>query len=40
MSLRSELIDQLEKWHKLLDSGAVSQEDYDDLKSKILSNFN
>ena len=36
MSMRTELIDQLEKWHHLLDSGAVSQEDYDELKSKIL----
>ena len=36
MSMRTELIGQLEKWHKLLESGAVSQLDYDELKAKIL----
>lgn len=35
-NMRSELINQLEKWHKLLDSNVITQSAYDDLKEKIL----
>lgn len=39
VNIRSELIDQLEKWHKLLDLGVIAQREYDDLKEKILSDI-
>ena len=39
VNIRSELIDQRQKWHKLLDSGVVTQGEYDNLKEKILSDI-
>ena len=39
VSMRTELIAQLEKWHNLLENGAVAQGDYEELKTKILSDI-
>ena len=39
VNLRSELIEQLDKWHKLLDSGAINQQQYDELQQTILSDI-
>ena len=39
VGIRSELISQLQTWHTLLASGAVSQSDYDELKSTILTDI-
>ena len=39
VSIRSECIDQLQKWHSLLDCGAISKEQYDELQSTILSDI-
>ena len=36
VNVRSELIEQLDKWHKLLDSGAINQQQYDELQQIIL----
>lgn len=40
MNLCSEFIEQLDKWHKLLDSGAINQQQYDELQQTILSDIN
>lgn len=37
--VRSELIDQLEKFHKLKESGALSSTEYDELRGTILSDI-
>ena len=37
--VRSELIDQLDKFHKLKESGAVSSAEYEELRSIILSDI-
>ena len=34
--LRGQCVDQLLKWHELLEKGAITQEQYDSLKSTIL----
>ena len=39
VNIRSELISQLDKWHKLLDSNVITQNEYDELKGKILSDI-
>ena len=39
VNIRSELINQLDKWHKLLDSSVITQDEYDELKGKILSDI-
>ena len=39
LNMRSELINQLEKWHNLLDSCVITQRDYDELKEKIMSDI-
>ena len=39
VSIRSECIDQLQKWHALLDCGAISEEQYDELQATILSDI-
>ena len=39
VSVRSELIDQLEKWHRLASVGAISNSQYDELKGTILSDI-
>ena len=37
--LRSQCIDQLQKWHTLLESGAITQEQHDDLQMTILDDI-
>ena len=37
--VRTELIDQLDKFHKLKESGALSSTEYDELRSNILSDI-
>ena len=37
--VRTELIDQLDKFHKLKESGALSSTEYDELRSSILSDI-
>ena len=37
VSIRSECIDQLKKWHSLLDCGAITKEQYDEIQGTILS---
>ena len=39
IELRSKCIDQLEKWHVLLERGAISQEEYDGLQKTILGDI-
>lgn len=39
IGLRTQCIDQLQKWHSLLESGAVSQEQYDELQKSILDDI-
>ena len=39
VSVRSELLDQLSKWHTLNQTGVVSDEDYKDLKENILQDI-
>lgn len=39
VSIRSECIDQLQKWHALLDCGAISKDQYDELQATILSDI-
>ena len=39
VSLRSECINQLDKWHSLLEKGIVSQEQYDQMQKTILSDM-
>ena len=39
VSVRSELLDQLSKWHTLNQTGVVSDEDYEDLKKNILQDI-
>ena len=36
ITLRGDCIDQLMKWHDLLDIGAITQAQYEDTKAKIL----
>ena len=37
VSIRSECIDQLKKWHALLDCRAITKEQYDEIQGTILS---
>ena len=39
LSLRSQCIEQLEKWHRLMESGAISKEQYDELQTKLFSDI-
>lgn len=39
VSIRSELLDQLAKWHKLNENGAVTKEEYEELKISILTDI-
>ena len=39
ITLRSECIDQLEKWHKLMERGAISMEQYKDIQDTILNDI-
>lgn len=40
VNVRSELINQLQKWHQLLELGAINQSQYGDLKDTILGDIN
>ena len=39
VSVRSELLDQLTKWHNLSECGVVSHEEYEELRKKILGDI-
>ncbi len=39
ITLRSECIDQLEKWHKLMELGAITQDQYVEYKDTIMSDI-
>ena len=39
LNMRSELIDQLDKFHRLLESGALSSAEYNELRSTILTDI-
>jgi len=39
IKIRSECIDQLQKWHELLNCGAITQEQYDEFQDKILKDI-
>ena len=39
INLRTECLDQLSKWHCLLEKGAISQTQYDDFQKKILGDI-
>ena len=39
INMRSELIDQLDKWHRLMDRGAITEEQYKDLQETILGDI-
>ena len=39
VSVRSELLAQLDKWHKLSEAGVVGDSEYEDLKNNILSDI-
>jgi hypothetical protein len=39
VSIRSELLDQLAKWHKLNENGVVTNEEYEELKRSILADI-
>ena len=39
INLRSECMDQLNKWHDLLEKGAISQTQYDEFKKKIIGDI-
>ena len=40
ITMRGECINQLKKWHELLQAGAITQVQYDDLQGKILLDIN
>ena len=39
LNLRTECIDQLSKWHSLLQGGAISQDQYDEMKNTIMEDM-
>ena len=39
VGLRTECIEQLQKWHSLLQNGAITKAQYDDLQDKILNDI-
>ena len=39
ITLHSECIDQLDKWHKLKECGVITKEEYDDLQKAILTDI-
>ena len=39
LSLRTECINQLSKWHSLLQGGAISQDQYDEMKDTIMEDM-
>jgi len=36
VTIHTELIDQLQKWHHLMESGAISESEYKELQQTIL----
>ena len=40
INLRGQCVDQLLKWHELLEKGAITQEQYDNFKTTILDDVN
>ena len=39
LNMRTQCIEQLSKWHVLLESGAISQAQYEELKSSIIDDI-
>ena len=39
INLRSECMDQLSKWHLLLEKGAITQNQYDEFQKKIIEDI-
>ena len=39
LNMRSECIDQLEKWHRLMQNGAITPEQYEEIQDNILSDI-
>ena len=39
LTMRPECIDQLEKWHRLMERGAITSEQYQEIKDNILSDI-
>ena len=39
LNMRSECIDQLEKWHRLMTNGAITLEQYKEIQDNILSDI-
>ena len=39
VKIRSECIDQLQKWHALLNSSAITKEQYEEFQSTILADI-
>jgi len=39
LQMRTELIDQLKKWHSLLQDGGISQVQYNKLQGKIMKDM-
>ena len=37
LALRSQCIEQLEKWHQLMECGAISKDQYEELQAKLIS---
>lgn len=39
LNMRSECIDQIEKWHRLMEKGAISSEQYQEIQDNIMSDI-
>jgi hypothetical protein len=39
INLRGQCVEQLQKWHDLLEGGAITKEQYDELKSTIIDDI-
>ena len=39
INLRGQCVDQLQKWHDLLESGAINKDQYDEFKSTVLEDI-
>jgi len=37
--MRSQCIEQLDRWHTLLDKGCITQADYDEMHAKIMADM-
>jgi hypothetical protein len=40
LKIRGECVDQLRKWHELLERGGISQEQYEDIQKTIMADMN